>query len=148
MIGSQRRKWRGYTNLGPVRIPPLPPFIFMTDREDGTIWQLSHDTDDDHVGIDDSGIGTKVHYELYGPYDGPWIYADPPIRMLIRDGRLGYDIPDATDLAVKYSNGAIMTREGNTAASFEIKLPSEDTTGLRAPWRAPGDVLAFEEFDF
>lgn len=40
-----RKQWYGYTNFGPIQFPVAPPYVILTDRNDGeTLWWLINDT--------------------------------------------------------------------------------------------------------
>ena len=63
----------GYWNLGPVRIPPTPPAIGMTDRAGtGQIWYLLWDGES-HVILSNELPPALTNNYVYGPYDGPYL---------------------------------------------------------------------------
>lgn len=116
-----------------VRSPPVPPYIILTDRADGTLWLLSHDVTGEHVAISDGvNLLDLSDYVVYPANSGPVVPDTPsnPIaqksehkRLLVRGGYLGYEnVPDATE------QGRVMTRRGLSLILRRIFVP--DT------WRA------------
>lgn len=136
---------KGYTNLGRLRVAPLPQFIVMVDRGDGTEWVLSHAMHEGliHVSIDSEGLERPAPLEdrrdfhYYGPYDGPYIGSNPRVRLLIRDGYLGYDYPELPSGVSDRDQQLVTTRKGVQKRSHEIVVPTT--------WRRFDDMLAFEE---
>ncbi len=118
------------------RVPPLPPFIVLTDRDDGTLWVLSHDSTGEYVAINDEGllVNSAVSltkkfpdYVVYPPFDGP-VIADPPTnpyaqanrqkRLLVRGGYLGYE-----DIEPEVEQGRVMTRRRMSRILRRIIVP-------------------------
>lgn len=127
-----RRTVHGYTDIGRIRIPPLPQYIVMTDRADGTRWLLTYNLSegpdgDGRISITDM-LPSTPDVLLFGPYDGPYLdgtdqQGRPIIRLLIRSGRLGYEqvmIQGITSIA----NVRILTRLGLSHIFREIIIPS------------------------
>lgn len=136
-----------------ARQPPFPQFVVLTDRADGTLWVLSHDTTGEYVAINDAGLvigGSLTHkdFTVYSAFGGP-VVADTPSnpvaqrasqkRLLVRGGYLGYE--DVTD---ELEQARVMTRRGmsriirrifvpDTWRMFESGKPSrdDDTLGYR-----------------
>lgn len=124
-----------------ARIPSTPQFIVITDRDDGTLWTLSHDVTGDYIAINDQGlnIGGSLPSEewtdvrFYGPYEGPYLAiptrlqaANPrlKLRLLIRGGYLGYElIEDPTNTG--HANHRVLTRRGLSRVYREIIVPQE-----------------------
>ena len=80
-----------------MRIPPLPPFVILEDRADGTLWILSHRESDDRFKITSQDVAIPAHlraqYRVYGPLEGPILeWGGGLIRLLIRGGRIGYEV--------------------------------------------------------
>lgn len=137
-----RVTWSGYTDLGRIRIPPLPKWIALTDRADGTVWYLEFKTTQDGLGY--IGINTQQprpdrDWVIFGPYDGPVITGDdthPDLRLLVRGGDLGYEI----DHDQGHANDArIMARQGVSSNLGEIYRPTS--------WKDDGanDTLAYTQ---
>lgn len=126
-----------------MRLPLLPQQIIMTDRGDGSLWLLSHNTTDSppsdgfgRISINSTFSTGFGDYEIFGPYDGPLV-AGPrdDFLLLIRDGRLGYEVrPDGFALAQDH-NLRVLTRKGTVRESREINVPST--------WTAETDVLGW-----
>lgn len=138
MIGD---RVAGYTDLGGIDIAPRPQMILMTDRGDGTIWLLSSNTE--HYSIDGLGhisitntIPNKMDFILYGPYDGPIITGPPDdIKLLVRDGTLGYEFEPHPIWLGRRENAPVLTRHLLDRSYREIVTP--DT------WQNPGDMLGW-----
>lgn len=141
---NQRRTYRGYLDMGAIRIPPLPLGVVLTDRDDGTLWLLSHNTDDVFVdGLGRISLNTTLlnnarEYRVYGAYDGPLLGANPTVRLMVRGGNLGYDTgPSPYEGAL---SSPVHTRVGLQRVSREIYL--------RPSWRTSSDVLAWRDTEF
>ena len=122
-------------SFGPMQIPVLQTYFAMEDREDGTIWYLSHLSSEDRVRITDVAptkamLGDVVEY---GPYDGPWVGFG--LRLFVRDGRIGYDMPDLGQGVTDMSSSAVTTRNGWQRYALEIYQPQE--------WHEEGDTLGY-----
>src|SRR5262245_52254782 len=96
-----RRTVQGYLDMGRIQIPPLPQNIILTDRADGTQWLLSHSDrtepssdGEGHIAIISNFHLTDSDYVIYGAYDEPVLKEDPRVRLIVRGGRLGYDIEE------------------------------------------------------
>lgn len=141
----ERRQVQGYTDLGRIRIPPLPPYIIMTDRDTGTLWLLSWNLTTasqdgkGYVSITDV-IPSTPDKLVYGPYDGPYVQeqnaaqGSPVIRLLIRGSRLGYEMVSTQSLA-SIDNQPVLTRQGLVFSFREIIVP--------ATWKQEKDTLGW-----
>ncbi len=134
MFKRASRVW-GYYDLGPVQIPPFPVRIILTDRDDGTLWVLTHDADREHVVLSDV-FPTDTLYTIYGPYDGPIVGTNPRIQLLVRDGRLGYEQDDNPPWLNDRDQARVLSRRAANTTYTEIVVPSG--------WLYP-DALAFED---
>lgn len=83
----------GYTYLGEPIAPPLSTFVLIQDRGDGKWWALTHASLNglDYFAITDDINTRKQASVAYGAYDGPHLPNHPGLRLLIRDGWLGYE---------------------------------------------------------
>lgn len=94
-----RRLPNGYSDLGPVIIPPLPQPIVLTDRRTRTQYMVTYSTVD--ATPDDLGhlaINTNITFEkkvgirVYDdPFDGPVFGDHGEYRLMIRNARIGID---------------------------------------------------------
>jgi hypothetical protein len=41
MMQQRRRQWWGYTDIGPVQMPPNPQYLILTDRTTGQLWWVT-----------------------------------------------------------------------------------------------------------
>ncbi len=97
-LGRGRRKSTTKRSLGRPLLPSRPYQIVLTDREDGTLWYLTQNDEDGpsegfYIAINTEAPAINVHKRLitYDPYSGPFIDAQRGLRLLVRDGRLGYE---------------------------------------------------------
>ena len=114
----------------------LPQFTVLTDRDDGTLWVLSHDATGVYVTINSLGLlvnpavsATVKHssYNVYG-VEGVVIPDEPsnPIgqkaaqkRLFVRGGRLGYE-----NTSDEVEQGRVMTRRGMSGILRRIIVPN------------------------
>lgn len=136
----------GYTFMGHIQIPPLPETIILTDRGDGTLWALTHNTTTGYQPPD--GLGyisiTDVlptnDYVIYAPFEGPRLSSDPSIVLLVRDGYLGYEQQVLPRFTTDIDNAPVRTRRANAHEVREIIVPTT--------WKASGDLLAWQDVPF
>lgn len=123
--------WQGYTDLGSMQIPALPQYIAMADRDDGTIWYLQHTLTPPasdgygYVSISDQApAGRDV--VTYAAYEGPVLGTNPNLRLLIRGGRLGYEIyvEEPNPNNVQENDPPVLTRRGVANETRQIYKPS------------------------
>jgi len=113
---------QGFANFGGARIPPIPQHIILTDRDDGTEWVLMHDATGQYVGISDAGVGRRKDFIVFHPWDGPTLDGFPNVRMLIRGGRLGYELIDAS--RHKTAQQLVLTRRRVERRILELIVPT------------------------
>lgn len=122
----------GFTDMGRIRIPPLPKYIGFTDRDNGTIWYLQHTLTspgvdgNGYISISDVQPGPDKDWVIYGPYDGPVIAGlrgqFPNIRLFVRGGYLGMEF--FSDGVGEDNSGQILTRRGLAPETREINRPA------------------------
>jgi hypothetical protein len=128
----------GFRQMGPIT-PPNPLIIQLTDRQDGTIWTLSHRASDERIAINDDPIprfyrGFIVRYDAL---DGPRLPEFPYLRFFVRGGRLGVEeMPDLPGFYVQ-NQPPILTRKGFEQYSLRV------SAGLW-PRGMPGWVLEYD----
>ena len=123
--------------LGRIQIPPLPVILALTDRADGTVWYLTHDTaNGGYIGITDTApASTKLRLQVqrYAANEGPYVATRQPVRFLVRGGRIGYEPAVAGDIT-SYGSSRVYTRLLLSSTSYEI---------VAAGWIEPGDTLGY-----
>lgn len=114
-----RRQWWGFTDIGPIQIPPNPFYIILTDRADGlTQWRVAFNTttpSSDNLGyisitsafpcnqIADGPAPGQLNPQIrpyqnchfYDAYDEPVIgFFNPQTyaRLIVRNSQLGVEI--------------------------------------------------------
>lgn len=122
---------------GFYRIPrPLPPAFTMEDRDDGTIWLLTHRREDERWAITDDPIPGNLRgfVSHYAAFLGPVVGENPTVRLLIRGGRMGYEV-DPLEGAVRDRDQAqVTTRRGRARFSLGIDIDG---------WTKEGDTLGY-----
>lgn len=124
--------------IGTTRLPLLPSFCRIVDRQDGTVWHLTHDQSEGRVGIDDTPLTGRDLQDshLYGPLDGPYTIARgyDGLRWFIRGGRLGYEVvPGIADA----QSAPPLSREGLSGYFTQLVVPTS--------WGKEGDELGYIE---
>jgi len=124
-----------------IRVPPLPQIITIEDRADGTIWQLTHRASDNRVAIRDDVVPIMLRGQVthYSAYDGPVLGGKPKIRLLIRGGRIGYEVIDLGQGVTDRDNARILTRR--SFANFALEI-------LPLTWVSDGDRIGYSTVDF
>ncbi len=136
-----RRHVAGYTDMGRIRIPPLPYGTVLTDRADGTLWLLTHTQSlpgpdgEGYFSITDV-IPRSVNTRVYAAYDEPPVESQPNMRVIIRNGSLGVEVPvdrgqGVTDMDV----APLQTRKGYERRTAYLYAPED--------WNLLGYVLAW-----
>lgn len=145
-----------------VRVPPLPEFMVLTDRDDGTLWVLSHDITGEYIAINDEGLLKnpavsstirRTEFHVYGPFDGPIVpdrptnpygQAEAQKRLLVRGGYLGYEATEP-----ECEQGRVMTRRLVSRILREIIVPTTWRTFADENGHLPSDrdVLGWEKKD-
>lgn len=139
------RRVRGYTDMGRIRIPPLPRGIVFTDRDDGTLWLLGHTTDPagpdgyGYVTLNDT-FSARENARVYDAYDGPLLGKNPLIRLLVRGGQLGYEMVDMGVGTHDIDQARVLSRNGNRGDFSDIIVPTS--------WQRFDDTLAWEHVEF
>lgn len=91
---NDRRLRNGYSNLGPIQIPPRPQAIVLTDRADGTKWLVSFNTTaPERLSIVSAyaTIQRREGLRIYEADDGPKMDEDGEFTLIIRGGHIGLD---------------------------------------------------------
>lgn len=136
--------------LGPIRIPPLPRMLVMTDRADGKLWLLTHDRGDTAEALgyarkermaimdevpEDIQRRLRGEVQVYGPEDGPFLAEHPHPRLFIENGRLGYEYDELPLELTDRDNAPICSRVGSKREVREIVFP--DGWRPDPPWPSP-----------
>lgn len=129
-VGFGRVTHSGYTDMGRIRIPPLPKWIGLTDRSTGTVWYLTHNITEfssdgvGYISIIDVQPRPDRDWVIYPPNDGPELAGDathPNTRLFVRDAILGFEVFD--DGASRDSSGQVLTRRSLFKETREIYTP-------------------------
>jgi len=122
--------------LGNVELLARPQIIVMVDRADGTEWQLTHRQSDNRWALRDDPVphGLRGQVRRFEAFDGPRLGAHPEVRLLIRDGRLGYEIAPLGQGVRDLDTHRVCTRRGLAAYSLEV---------IPAGWSGARDTLGW-----
>jgi hypothetical protein len=114
MTHRSRRQVMGYVDYGSAAIPPLPDGVVLTDRDDGTLWLVSHDmtVPDAMVTITDTWP-TRLKVSIYPANEGPYI--GPNAMLFVRGGLLGIDI------ALERHSGVVFSRKHGSRVAGQLK---------------------------
>lgn len=116
--------------MGRIRIPPLPQYMVLIDRDDDTRWMLTHTlTPATSDGFGYFSITTPVprnvyDYMTFGKYDGPILSTQPTVKLLVRGGYLGYEQETLPISITDRDNPRILSRRGVARESREIYIPN------------------------
>lgn len=115
----------GYTDLGPVVIPPKAQWFILTDRADGvTEWLLSYNSGLERATTTDTLPTVDTGYILrFGPYDGPYLAGNPRIRLFVRSGILGYDYEPLPQGISGRDQPRVLIRLATGTTYYEITIP-------------------------
>lgn len=116
------RRYYGYYDMGPVRIPPLPQGIVFTDRTTGTLYLLSHDSGEGTTSLE-TPVPSQWTGRAYGPTDGPFLSSpDGLLRLYVDNGVLSKEL--APTVHQGREGGRILTRNFSEAnVVFEVTAP-------------------------
>lgn len=133
----ERRRVQGFTDLGGIFIPPRSATLVLTDRADGTEYALIHDSTGNFIGLDSAASRVNVASAIvFGAFFGPILSADPTVRLLVRDGALGYEVTPLDQSVRDLDGGRVLSRRGNESRILEIRQASG--------W-VDGDALIYEQ---
>jgi hypothetical protein len=84
--------------MGPIQIPPVPRFIILTDRADGTLWWLTYNLTPPaadgfgYISITTASPQSSQESITYAAFNEPYIPMDSGFaRLIVRSGFLGVD---------------------------------------------------------
>jgi len=153
-INGRPRWWYGWSDLGPIQIPVLPPYIVLTDRADGTLWLLTWNATNQppvdglgYVSIRNDGLPTGPRVQTYGPFDGPTVGSvkgNVAVRLFVRGGFLGYDYQTGNEVDVGEAAGQIMAQKVNNHLEYRQVIVHKTFTSPTDT--TPGSLLAWQQF--
>jgi hypothetical protein len=129
--GADRRQWWGYTDIGPIQIPPNPQYLILTDRNDGvTLWWVTFNNPGSPPG---GFVSVKSTLPADPPIDRPTKNAQDP-RPFVYDNCALWPAYGEPVLGVIDGNyfARIFVRGGTLGVSREQFNPSFGYT-----WAAP-----------
>jgi hypothetical protein len=144
---GQPRVIQGYFDLGGIQIPPLPRNIVLTDRSTGTQYLLEYNTSQGMVGLN-TAIPTLGSYnpspdtQVYAVGEEPYLDSNNSVRLIVRNGVLGYDYTLPQRNVTAQSQGLLYLR---------TTLPLPQTVvilTLSSIWKLPGDPLSYSTLTF
>ncbi len=118
-----RKRVKGFTDFGSIQLPVLPQFVIFTDREDGTLWYLSHSSDGLNIALNDGTINVPFK-RVFAANDEPFIRNNPRMRIFVRGGRIGYEIIELEQGVTDKDTMRIISRRGNENVQREMIAPA------------------------
>jgi hypothetical protein len=116
------RRVDGLTDMGPVRVPPLPQWIVMRDRVLGVDYVLTHSGNVGNLEIATSlTLPTTPDVARYGPYDGPYL-SPGTWRLFLAGGELNLE-----QSAIPHGNQRVLARSGLTRTFLEVLVNDAGT---------------------
>ena len=129
------RRVKGFTDLGSIRIPPIAATLVLTDRATGTEYALIHDSAGDFIGLDDAASRVDVASAVvFSAFQGPILSADPTVRLLVRNGFLGYEVTALATSVADLDGSRVLSRRGNQSTILEIRQASGWVDGDALIW--------------
>ena len=124
---SRVRKVRGFYDLGPVRVPPLPRKWALTDRSNGNIYEIVKADTAPALALLSSTDG----YTVRGVFDGPFIQdgAKATRRLFATGGSISSEA-----VSFRHDDGPILI----TVAVAPLDVWS-------VVWDAAAEALSLEE---
>lgn len=113
---------------GKITFPILPQGTVLTDRDDGTLWLITHNTtessSDDlgYIAITDE-IDRRLPVQIYEAYSEPTVEDRHQIRLFVRGGNLGMDIVDRGQGITDIDNAPIYSRMFRSSVLRHIYAP-------------------------
>jgi hypothetical protein len=159
----KRRSVGGYLDMGRIRIPPLPASIVLTDRAEpcapgceeeqcldgcefaGKLWLLSYSTSlptftADGLGrISITDVLPTQDYVVYPAYGEPYLTEEPRLRLIVRGGRIGYELVELGQGEIDRDQARLRVRKAGTLSSVfrEIIVPDS--------WERVPDRIGFTD---
>jgi len=127
-----------HRSLGRMQIPSMQSFTVLEDRDDGTLWVLSHRSSDDRIGITELTdlstflqLAASLRYEAFGE---PYIGTNPTLRLIVRGGRLGVEISALEQGIQDQDQAQLLSREKNQRYALEVIEPTTTEEVGRLAW--------------
>ena len=117
-----RRRVKGFTDFGGIQPPVLPQYLILTDRDDGTLWYLSHSSDGLTFAINDGTISIPLK-RIFASFDEPYAKSNPRMRVFVRGGRLGYEIRELPQGEQDRDTMRLLTRRADENVQRELISP-------------------------
>jgi hypothetical protein len=128
---KNRRLRSGYSNLGPIQIPPRAAAFVLTDRDDGTLYLVSFNTDTVErlsINTNYASIQRREGVRIYEADDGPYMDEDHEYRIFVRAGRIGLEYTPSERAISDIDQAPPYARKTNDEE--EIILDQEDVDPL------------------
>ena len=118
----ERKRVKGFTDFGSIQLPVLPQYTIFTDRADGTLWYISHNSDGTRLAINDGTISVPLK-RVFNAFDEPYAKNNPRMRVFIRGGRLGYEIIELPQGQQDRDTMRLISRRANENVQREVISP-------------------------
>ena len=117
-----RKQVKGYTDFGGMVLPVLQQYCIFTDRDDGTLWYLSHSSDGLTLLLNDGTISVPFK-RVFAAFDEPFAMDNPRMRIFVRDGRLGYELRALPQSERDNDTMRLLSRRANENVQRELISP-------------------------
>ncbi len=118
-----RDRVKGYTDFGGIALPVLPQNVIFTDRADGTLWLLSHNSAGTRIAINDATISVP-NKRVFAAFDEPYLKSNPRMRVFVRSATLGYEMRDLPQSEQGNDTMRLVTRRANENVQRELITPA------------------------
>jgi hypothetical protein len=119
-----RRRVKGYTDFGGIQPPILQQYLILTDRDDGTLWYLSHSSDGTRLALNDGTISIPLK-RVFAAFDEPFAKSNPRMRIFVRGGRLGYEIIELPQGEQDKDTMRLISRRADENVQRELISPAD-----------------------
>lgn len=152
-VNGRPRRIRGYTDFGPIRIPPVPRNVVLEDRDTvGTYWLLSFTTTppgpdgDGYVSINSTIPAQDI--QLYKQFSEPVLGTHPTIKLFVRGGYLGMEVYELDQGVSDRDDARIVARSSSYREGREIIVPEGFTFNNDVTTFSDISELAWEVLEF
>lgn len=128
---GRRTRIQGYTDLGPVAVPPRPPGCALVDRDDGNTYYITETAGGSSPPIVLTALPSNWTDPIYSAGHEPVIEtAAGRVRIYSSNGALGNEAAgDDTARQRTYWPPVYTRRAGFTANIYKVVAPSGFTIG-------------------
>lgn len=142
-----RRKKNGYSDFGPIQIPPYPQIVVLIDRADSSQWVVSFETNPiERISIVDlatfAAVQKREGARIYKGNHGPGIQQVDKLdfgwfTLFVRSGRLGVDFENAPQMGIQTESAPIYALQLDRSQQRLVNLNGDDPATIHLGYIAP-----------